>query len=103
MTAQRSRRYEVRISPTAADDLRGIRTWIAQRSPDAAEIVIRRLHAAAESLRTMPRRGRWAPEGDVDDAPTRQLVAAGYRMVYTIHEQTVKVHFFMHHARRPRE
>ena len=110
MTAQRLGRYEIRISATAADDLRDIRAWIAQRSPDSTDIVIRRLRAAAESRsnRCEPSaaRGRSAPRGiSIHGIESRQTCSpqAFESSTQSRTTRSVKVHAFVHHARLARE
>lgn len=96
------RTFQIRFTTTALDDLAAIGAWAQGSSVEAADRLLAELRDAADSLGIMPARGRFAPEGVVLGAESRQIIRCGFRIVYTIEADEVWVHYFVHHAREPR-
>jgi toxin ParE1/3/4 len=87
------RRFEVRWTLVAADDLDRTLTYLETENPSAASDVGERLYAAVESLETMPARGRVVPElARFSIADYRELIVRPYRIVYRITGAVVHVH-----------
>ena len=78
----------VRWTRSAADDLESIVNFIRADNAEAAHRVGRKLYSAAESLSSMPRRGR---AGQVEG--TRELILARlpYIIVYQVLERDVRI------------
>ena len=84
--------FKVFLSKLALDDLRAIRDFIAQSDYDAAIATIGDLRRLADSLCSMPHRGRTVPElRELSITSYRELVHSPWRIVYKIHEDTVYV------------
>lgn len=82
-------RYDIIVTPIAAEDLKDIVRSIAQHSPAAAESVADEIGRRAESLERFPRRGVRAREGAAFGEDVRQLVVMSYRILYSIRGRTV--------------
>lgn len=67
-------------SPESLRDLEAIRTYIATDSPLYADLVVRRLVAAVDQLRTFPESGRMVPERN--NRQIREVIVKPYRIVY---------------------
>jgi len=79
----------------ARQDLEGIRSYIGQFSPLAAQRMAVRLHAAAESLREQPWRGRSIGRG------RRELtIIRPYLIRYRLDGEVVVILRIRHGARR---
>lgn len=76
-------------SPESLRDLESIRTYIAEDSPLYADLVVRRIVAAVERLRTFPESGRIVPERDARDI--REVIVAPYRVVYRLRIGVVEI------------
>ena len=78
----------VRWTRSAADDLESTVNFIRADNAEAAHRVGRKLYSAAESLSSMPRRGR---AGQVEG--TRELILARlpYIIVYQVLERDVRI------------
>lgn len=84
-------------SAVALRDLESIRDYIAQDSAAYADLVVRRIMAAVERLRTFPESGRVVPERD--DPSIREVVLRPYRIVYRLHDGAVEIATVFHAAR----
>jgi len=84
-------------SPTALNDLKSLREYIAADNPAAATATAEAFLSAAENLRQFPARGR---AGRVPD--TRELVIPGlsYIIVYTVEGDCLKIITVLHTSRR---
>lgn len=87
---------DIRWSASALADLEGIQDYLNGENPAAAERLVEVLRAAADSLRTMPHRGRpgrWPG--------TRELVLTNeqYLIPYRVEGQTVQILRVFHGAR----
>jgi toxin ParE1/3/4 len=84
-------------SPTALRDLEAIRDYIAQDSAAYADLVVRRVVAAVERLRSFPESGRIVPERE--DPALREVVVRPYRIVYRLRDGAVQIVTVFHAAR----
>ena len=100
--------YRVVITPSArADALEGFR-WLAERSLDAATRWDAGLQKAIAKLEEHPERfGVAVEESERLEIPFRQMLYGRrrgvYRILFTIEEPTVVVHYIRHSARGPIE
>jgi toxin ParE1/3/4 len=76
-------------SPESVRDLESIRTYIAKDSPLYADLVVRRIVATVERLRTFPKSGRIVPERDSPDI--REVIVGPYRVVYRLRSDLVEI------------
>ena len=76
-------------SPEPVQDLESIRRYIAADSPMYADLMVRRIVAAVERLRTFPRSGRIVPERDVPHI--REVIVGAYRVVYRLRNDLVEI------------
>jgi plasmid stabilization system protein ParE len=95
-------RYSVIILPRATDDLASICTYIAQRSPQNAALVMQRLISAVDSLDVLPRRykvheHRKNPTKTVHSMPVPPFLVY-YRV--DIRLKTVRILTIRHGSRR---
>ncbi len=86
----------VAILPSADRDLDAIYDWIAEDDAEAAARHVRRLTAAALSLRDFPLRGMARPE---IGAGARSLVVGRYLVLYRVSSARVEIVRFVHGAR----
>jgi len=84
-------------SPTALDDLKGLRTYIAEHDPAAAAAVAGTILDAVDTLKEFPAMGR---AGRVPG--TREFVITGYPyvVVYTVADEELRIITVLHTARR---
>ena len=86
------RRYDVIWTEEAVRDLEDLARYIARDSPGNARRVMKRLRARADSLWSLPERGRIVPELlDLGLRHWRELIVRPYRIVYRISEDRVLV------------
>ncbi len=83
-------------STDAIDDLKAIRSWIAEANPRAASRVAAALIEAANSLVAFPDRGRPVRSGVRELATVRPYVIR-----YVVLPDEVRIAFIRHTARRP--
>jgi toxin ParE1/3/4 len=76
-------------SPQSLHDLETIRAYIAADSTAYAELVVRRIVAAVERLRTFPESGRVVPERDAPEI--REVIVSPYRVVYRVGPEVVEI------------
>lgn len=88
-------------SLTALDSLDGIADYIERDSPLYAAILIQRVFDASRTLASFPRMGRVVPE--YDDDMLRELVFQGYRIVYRIDNDEIRIILVLHSARDLRQ
>jgi toxin ParE1/3/4 len=82
------RRFEIFVSPAAANDLEDIWLYIAQENPLAASRVLQKLNHRIVSLMQMPKRTQLRP----DIAPTaRCLIQGNYLVLYEVFESYVEI------------
>jgi plasmid stabilization system protein ParE len=82
----------------ALADLEAAADYIARDSPRQASLFVRRAFQATDRLETFPRSGRIVPEAGFDTI--REILIAGYRIVYVISGSEILVSL-VHHAARP--
>ncbi|MCA1199423.1 type II toxin-antitoxin system RelE/ParE family toxin [Sphingomonas sp. R647] len=86
----------VAILPSADRDLDAIYDWIAEDDAEAAARHVRRLVAAALSLRDFPMRDMARPE---IGAGARSLIVGRYLVLYRVSGERVEIVRFVHGAR----
>jgi addiction module RelE/StbE family toxin len=69
-------------SPQAVRDVQAIREYVANDSPGYAALVVRRLVASVERLKTFPLSGRVVPERHDDHL--REVIVPPFRIVYRV-------------------
>jgi plasmid stabilization system protein ParE len=85
-------RYAVDWAVTARADLEEIAAYIADDSPINALAVVERIEARAQTLSTLPMRGRVVPELQWHGVTTfQELIELPWRMIYRIDGLTVHV------------
>jgi len=85
-------RYTVEWAFTARDDLESIASYIAEDSAINALSVVERIKARAETLVTLPMRGRIVPELRWHGVMTfRELIEKPWRLIYRIEADRVVV------------
>ena len=88
------KRYDVVITPCAADDINEAYAWLSARNPRYAERWLGGIRDAILSLDTVPESHALAPENDAFDDEIRHLrVGRGtpWRVFFTIKGSTVHV------------
>jgi len=90
--------YKVILSPRAIQDLQEIVRYIAWDSPNDAERFGNTLIDKAQSLSSLPERGRIVPE--FKDPQIREIILKSYRIVYRLKsaEKVVEIARFWHGA-----
>jgi len=85
----------IRWTPAAASDLQQINDYLRSHHPQYRDATVRKLYAAAQSLKNWPNRGRIGAEED-----TRELLfpPLPYVLVYRVKEETVEVLRIFHGA-----
>jgi plasmid stabilization system protein ParE len=95
--------YRVEVTEIAAAEIDNAYAWIRDRSPDAAQKWYDGLMTALRSLRQNPRRCARVLATDFEGSEIRQLVygrrRGRYRVLFTIHGETVAVVRVLHGAR----
>ena len=81
----------------AINDAQSIRQFIAQDSPQMAELIVQRLIAAVDRLSQFPQSGRVVPE--IEGATIREVIHGSYRIVYRLIREQVHI-LTIHHAAR---
>lgn len=95
--------YRIELSPRSRDELLGAYRYIAAQSPQGAESWLEQVLIAIESLAQFPARCPPARETGPAGQELRQMIAAGYRVVFSIDERLVRVHHIRHAAMRNAE
>ena len=100
----KSSRFRVEWTEAASGDLADIIRYIARESPLNALKVYKRLRKRAETLRTLPGRGRLIPElADLEISAYLELSVPPYRVIYRIEKPRVFVHAILDGRRDLRE
>lgn len=87
-----SKRYDVRWTAAARDDLQQILSYIAADSPANALHILKKIRQKASGLYTMPDRGRIVPElKDQGIHLYREIMVSPWRILYRITDTTVFV------------
>ncbi len=93
--------YRVLIQPPSARDLEAAYEWIARHSVERAAAWLEGAFMAIESLNALPRRCPLATENEAFDVEVRQLLYDGFRILFTVEENQVRILHIRHVARRP--
>ena len=88
---------KVEWTALAIDDVLAIKSYIARDSEVYAERFAERIIEAAESLVSLPRRGRAVPEAN--DDTIRELIFGNYRIIYCLEQERVLLLTIIHGAR----
>lgn len=89
----RIRDLKVVWTAVAAGDLERIAAYLANESPLRAATVIDRVVERAESLASLPNRGRTPPElRSIGDRSWRELQEPPWRIIYRRLDEVVQVH-----------
>jgi plasmid stabilization system protein ParE len=84
--------FKVQWTFAASQDLESIVDFVARDNPQAARRTLANLHKRAETLKTLPERGRVVPElVDIGLHLYRELLVTPWRIVYRISDDTVYV------------
>lgn len=87
-----SRKYTLKWTDTARNDLEAIINFIAEDSIDTALEILEKLRKKALSLHTFPERGRLVPElKEQGIIIYRELIFFPWRIIYRISGQTVYI------------
>ncbi len=87
-----SKRFRVFWTESAGNDLEEIVSFVSEDSPANAKSVFHRIKKRAQTLRSLPERGRYLPELlDFGLRTWRELVVDPYRLVYRIDGRKVFV------------
>ena len=93
-------RFTVVWAETGARDLEEIVSYVAEDSPANAQRLLDRIRKKADSLHTLPERGRGVPELEhFGISAFRQIVITPYRLIYRIEEKRVFVLAVLHGRR----
>jgi len=88
---------KVEWTAPAIDDVLAIKSYIGRDSPAYADRFADRMIEAAESLVSLPRRGRVVPEAN--DETIRELLFGNYRIIYRLENERVLLLTILHGAR----
>jgi toxin ParE1/3/4 len=99
------REYKVVFAPTAQEDLEHVVAWLNEQAPEKTSEWMMSLRADIDTLQLMPERCPLAPENGLwGEEELRQLLfqqyPSQYRVIFTIHENTVRILNVRHSARR---
>jgi plasmid stabilization system protein ParE len=89
---------EVIWSPEALQDLEDIAAFIARDSEYHAALFVQRLIEATDRLADFPDSGRVIPE--VGASRFREVVEGGYRIMYSVNGDQVRIDAVLHGAKR---
>ena len=76
-------------SPQALRDVESLRAYIAEDSPQYADLVVRRIVACVERLALFPESGRVVPERN--RPAIREVIVEPFRVVYRVRAGTVEI------------
>ena len=85
-------------SPQALAELEAIGDFIAQASPEYAQMLVDGAFEAVQRLERFPRSGRMVPE--IGDTDMREILYRGYRIMYVISGEEAKI-LTVYHSSRP--
>ena len=81
-------------SDSSIDDLRAIGEFYERSSPAYASIIVTELYTSVSQLRDYPQSGRIVPE--LNEQPIRELVVRGFRIVYKLTRDKVRIVTVLH-------
>mgnify|MGYP001546101123 CR=1 FL=1 len=93
------KKYQVRLTQEAQNDLEKIYYYIADDSINNARHFILQLEEKVYSLETFPDRNPFIPENEFFGTNYRHLIYKRYRVVYRIAEKTVYILRIFHGAK----
>ena len=93
------KKYQVRLTREAQNDLEKIYYYIADDSINTAKHFILQLEEKVYSLETFPNRNPFIPENDFFGTNYRHLIYKKYRVVYRIAEKSVYILRIFHGAK----
>ncbi len=96
--ARRIRRWRVRWTEPARDDLREAFRFIRRDNPVAAQSVIREIQKKVGRLAQFPLSGREVPE--LTGTGLREVITGNYRVIYRLVGQTVEILTVIHSRRK---
>ena len=73
----------------ALADISEIGLFIERGSKHFADVIVHRLYSSVDRLIEFPLSGREVSE--LTDASLREIIVAGYRIIYDIHNDSVKI------------
>ena len=89
----KTQKLKVVWTAVAAGDLERIASYLASESPLRASAVIDRIVERAESLASLPNRGRTPPElRSIGDRTWRELQEPPWRIIYRQLDDVVQIH-----------
>lgn len=95
--------YRVEVTEIAAAEIDNAYEWIKERAPQAAESWYDGLMAALSSLEQNPRRCPRVFTTEFEGSEVRQLIygrrRGRYRVLFTLHGETVEIVRVLHGAR----
>lgn len=81
------------ISNTAHQNILNISKYLAKSSYKNAIETSNKIHLKISNLKYSPYIGRYVPE--LEDKHFRELIYKNYRIVYTIHNNYIHIHFIV--------
>jgi toxin ParE1/3/4 len=87
---------KVRWTATAEEHLDSIHRYIANDSPQYANLIVDRLTRRSQQIADFPLSGRRVPEYDVDQV--REVIESSYRLIYCIKPDQIDVLAVIHGA-----
>jgi len=94
-----TKKYQVKITRQAQDDLEKIYYYIADDSINNANNFILQLEEKVYSLEAFPHRNPFIPENEFFGTDYRHLIYKKYRIVYRIAEKSVYILRIFHGAK----
>ncbi len=91
---------KVHWTDNALSDLKGIRAYIALRSPQYARAMVERIFDRTDPLADLPYLGATVPEYEEEDDSFREVFEHPYRIVYRVLTERIDVVAVVHAARR---
>lgn len=92
---------KVLLTPQAKQDIEAAYLYIRAEAPETARRWRIRLHKLTATLATFSNRHEIAAEAREVGVELRQMLYGNYRILYTVHADTVHIHALRHGARRP--
>jgi len=97
--------HSIVFAPTARQDLESILSWLEENAPEKVVEWIASLKSDIDTLRIMPERCPYAPENGLwGNEVLRQLIfqkyPSKYRIIFTVHADSVRILNIRHGARR---
>ena len=91
------KKFKVHWTRQARNDLKEIRTFIAQDAPFTASAFVRRLRTSVDRLHAFPESGQIVLE--IGDPAIREVIRGNYRIIYRIRSNRVDILTVFHSAR----